>query len=116
MQKVTVQANANIALIKYWGKRDEKLFLPTKSSLSVTLSGLKTITTVCKTEKLKEDEIYINGYLAPHIVKENIVNFLDLFRNHYRIKVFLRLRLRMNFQQLQGLLAVRVVLQLLLMV
>ena len=26
MKKITVQANANIALIKYWGKRDKKLF------------------------------------------------------------------------------------------
>ncbi len=42
-----VSVGPNIALIKYWGKRDEKFFLPTKSSLSVTLSDLKTETCVC---------------------------------------------------------------------
>jgi len=26
--KITAIANANIALIKYWGKRDPELFLP----------------------------------------------------------------------------------------
>ena len=59
MNMITVEANANIALIKYWGKRDEKLFLPTKSSLSVTLSGLKTTTTIYDLSQSK-DEISIN--------------------------------------------------------
>ena len=37
-------APANIALIKYWGKRDKKLNLPTHSSLSLSLANLGTIT------------------------------------------------------------------------
>ncbi|KAI9184688.1 diphosphomevalonate decarboxylase [Blastocladiella emersonii ATCC 22665] len=36
--EATVTAPVNIAVIKYWGKRDEKLILPTNSSLSATLS------------------------------------------------------------------------------
>ena len=47
MEKTIVKTNANIALIKYWGKRDEKLFLPTKSSLSVCLDTLSTVSTIC---------------------------------------------------------------------
>jgi len=43
---ISSKANANIALIKYWGKRDENAFLPTKSSLGVTLDKLETVTTV----------------------------------------------------------------------
>ncbi|MDF7663248.1 diphosphomevalonate decarboxylase [Bifidobacterium sp. ESL0763] len=42
----TASANANIALIKYWGKADERLIIPRASSLSLTLDGLTTRTSV----------------------------------------------------------------------
>jgi diphosphomevalonate decarboxylase len=44
--KATAQAHANIALVKYWGKRDEKLHLPEAASLSIALDKLLTTTTV----------------------------------------------------------------------
>ncbi|EIW83448.1 Diphosphomevalonate decarboxylase [Coniophora puteana RWD-64-598 SS2] len=37
VHQATVTAPVNIAVVKYWGKRDTKLHLPTNSSLSVTL-------------------------------------------------------------------------------
>ncbi|EPE03029.1 diphosphomevalonate decarboxylase [Ophiostoma piceae UAMH 11346] len=45
--RATTTAPVNIAVVKYWGKRDPKLNLPTNSSLSVTLaqSDLRTLTT-----------------------------------------------------------------------
>lgn len=39
-------AHANVALVKYWGKRDEKLNLPAVGSISLTLSGLRATATV----------------------------------------------------------------------
>lgn len=39
-------AHPNIALIKYWGKRDEEFMLPMTSSLSMTLDIFPTTTTV----------------------------------------------------------------------
>src|SRR6476620_11153760 len=42
----TARAHPNIALVKYWGKRDEKLILPHQSSLSLTLSPISVTTTV----------------------------------------------------------------------
>ncbi|XP_074057382.1 diphosphomevalonate decarboxylase [Macrotis lagotis] len=60
---VTCSAPTNIAVIKYWGKRDEKLILPINSSLSVTLNQnqLKTTTTVAISRDFKEDRIWLNG-------------------------------------------------------
>lgn len=40
MYTVTVRAPVNIALVKYWGKRDESLNLPIHPSISMTLSSL----------------------------------------------------------------------------
>ncbi|GMA30223.1 diphosphomevalonate decarboxylase [Litorihabitans aurantiacus] len=42
----TATAHANIALVKYWGKRDADLMLPATSSLSLTLSTFDTTTRV----------------------------------------------------------------------
>lgn len=42
----TAVAHANIALAKYWGKRDEVLALPATSSLSLTLDAFRTTTSV----------------------------------------------------------------------
>ena len=58
---VTVRTPINIALIKYWGKRDEERNLPTNSSLSLTLScqDMYTETTVTRTED--RTRFLING-------------------------------------------------------
>lgn len=42
----TATAHANIALVKYWGKRDDALLLPQAGSLSIALDRLLTTTTV----------------------------------------------------------------------
>lgn len=53
----------NIATLKYWGKRDKDLNLPTNNSISVTLdqNDLKTLTTASCSELFKEDHLWING-------------------------------------------------------
>ncbi len=61
MQKITVKASSDIALIKYWGKKDEILRLPENGSISMILSGLDTVTTVEFDEKLTQDEVIIQG-------------------------------------------------------
>ncbi len=104
MNKIKVKANANIALIKYWGKRDEELFLPTKSSLSITLPSLSTFTEIeLKEPEAKQDEIYINSKLAEGKTKEKIVNFLDLFRRLYNIKNYFKINTKNEFPTGAGL-------------
>ncbi len=78
--KATARAYTNIALIKYWGKRDEKLFLPMNSSLSITLDKFFTTTTVEFCTCLSVDVFVINNQLAsePEIYK--VSRFLNRIR------------------------------------
>jgi diphosphomevalonate decarboxylase len=61
MKKATAIAPSNIAFIKYWGRKDEVLRLPTNGSLSMNLSHLRTTTTVAFSSSLEEDIFVLNG-------------------------------------------------------
>ncbi len=54
-------AHPNIAFIKYWGNQDDTLRIPANSSLSMTLDGLETRTTVQFDTKLDTDRLILNG-------------------------------------------------------
>lgn len=60
----TTTAPVNIATLKYWGKRDKTLNLPTNSSISVTLSqdDLRTLTSVSTCETFTQDKLFLNGH------------------------------------------------------
>ncbi|KAF7553003.1 hypothetical protein G7Z17_g3931 [Cylindrodendrum hubeiense] len=65
--RASTTAPVNIAVVKYWGKRDAKLNLPTNSSLSVTLSqaDLRTLTTAsCSNSYTEGDSLTLNGEAA----------------------------------------------------
>ncbi|CAG2192378.1 MVD [Mytilus edulis] len=70
MQCATCTGPVNIAVIKYWGKRNEKLILPLNSSVSVTLhqNELRTKTTIAACPNFTNDQIWLNG------VEEDINN------------------------------------------
>ena len=55
------QAQPNIALVKYWGKRDTALNLPAADSLSITLASLSTRTRVTFDPALERDTLQLNG-------------------------------------------------------
>src|SRR4051812_17414854 len=61
--EATCSAPVNIAVVKYWGKRDTKLILPTNSSLSVTLSQdqLHSKTTIRAASTFSSDRLWLNG-------------------------------------------------------
>lgn len=55
-------APANIALVKYWGKRDENLNLPAASSLSVSLGPLGSHVRLAEAEPgAVADTVFLNG-------------------------------------------------------
>lgn len=73
------RAYTNIALIKYWGKRDAELFLPMTSSLSLTLEALYTDTRITMTDSAQADCFILNGQLQDVTATDRISRFLDRF-------------------------------------
>ncbi|SDT83336.1 diphosphomevalonate decarboxylase [Streptomyces sp. TLI_053] len=73
-------AYPNIALVKYWGKRDERLVLPWTSSLSMTLDTFPTTTRVRLTPRHRQDTVTLNGKPLDGEPLRRVVAFLDLVR------------------------------------
>jgi diphosphomevalonate decarboxylase len=59
--RATARAHPNIALIKYWGKRDSVRNLPAAGSISATLGDLGTSMAVELDEALGGDALTVNG-------------------------------------------------------
>ncbi|GAA3658296.1 diphosphomevalonate decarboxylase [Microbacterium marinilacus] len=80
MTAATAHAHPNIALVKYWGKRDEQLMLPQTGSLSMTLDILPTTTTVELDPDAAADEFVLGDTAAGPAATGRVVRFLDLVR------------------------------------
>ena len=78
--QATAKAHTNIALIKYWGKRNEALKLPMNNSLSLTLDALYTTTTVDFQTGLEKDIFYLNEKEIHGTSYRRVSDFLQLIR------------------------------------
>jgi diphosphomevalonate decarboxylase len=76
---VTAVAGTNIALVKYWGKRDVALNLPAAGSLSLTLDRLGTRTTVVFDDG-DRDRLVLGGAPADSAATARVSAFLDRVR------------------------------------
>ena len=105
---VKVKSYANIAIIKYWGKKDAAKMIPATSSISLTLNDMFTETEMefindedientvekemksgnCK-DKYSDitDLFYLNGELQDREHTEKISKVVDLFRENRNQKV-----------------------------
>ncbi len=75
----TARANVNVALVKYWGKRDASLNLPATGSISLTLDGLWTEARVGFGGG-EADLVEIDGSPAAGEEGRRVTAFLDLVR------------------------------------
>ena len=102
MNKATAVSPANIAFIKYWGKKDSKLNIPFNDSLSMNLSECSTTSTVVFDESLKDDFVDINGKNIEGDKKQRVVDILDVVRKIARTRVKARVKSENNFPTAAG--------------
>lgn len=74
MRQATCVAGVNIALVKYWGKRDVAQNLPAVGSISLTIDTLRTVTTVHFDPALAADTFTLDGVVR---ADPRVVHVLD---------------------------------------
>lgn len=75
------RAYPNMALVKYWGKRDETMMLPAAGSISMTFDTYATTTRVELDESADADTVELNGTVATGDAAARVAAFLDLVRD-----------------------------------
>jgi diphosphomevalonate decarboxylase len=88
MYKGKARAYTNIALIKYWGKKNEELILPMNNSLSLTLDAFYTETSVSFSETFTQDSFFLDGQQQNEAATKKITAFLDLVRAKANCSLF----------------------------
>lgn len=96
------QAQPNIALVKYWGKRDTTLNLPAVGSISITLDSLWTRTEVRFLPGQLHDQVRLNGR-SDEAETKRVVNGLDLLRQRAGTNVRALVDSHNNFPTAAGL-------------
>lgn len=86
----TAKAHTNIALVKYWGKKDQELIIPQTDSLSLTLNEFYTTTTVNFDNRLTSDLVAIDQQTLSKQAAKKVVHVLDIVRQLSGIKSFAR--------------------------
>ena len=76
----TALAHPNIALIKYWGNRENDLRLPANGNISMNLDGLFTRTTVTFSADFESDRLHIGNKSVTGPGLERVSHSLDLVR------------------------------------
>lgn len=103
--KATAKAPANIAFIKYWGKKDGTLRLPENGSISMNLSNLLTTTTVEFSASYSEDSVILDGKrrLNNSEIGKRIIEHLNRIREMAKIDEKAKVVSRSNFPMGTGL-------------
>ena len=90
-------AHPNIALIKYWGNREDALRIPANGSISLTLGGLENRMSVRFDDRLDSDSLIINGEPAEPEMIDRASAHLDLLRGMADVADFALMESKTNF-------------------
>lgn len=97
MMKSTAVSPANIAFIKFWGKKNSKLNIPFNDSNSMNLDSCLTTTTVEFNKNLRTDKIAVNGEEVQGLGRDRAVLVLNKVRRMAKIKMFAKVYSSNNF-------------------
>jgi diphosphomevalonate decarboxylase len=100
--RAVARAGANFALVKYWGKADERLNVPAVGSISITLDALFTETVVELIPELRSDELVLDGKRRDEDLAK-ISACVDLLRRKAGADTRVRVTSRNNFPTAAGL-------------
>jgi diphosphomevalonate decarboxylase len=103
MLRATACAHPNIALAKYWGKRSFGHNLPAVPSLSVTLAGMCTTTTVAFDPALEGDVFLLAGEPAGDGPTARVITLLDRVRAASGVSLRARVESANDFPTAAGL-------------
>ena len=93
----TAFANANIALIKYWGNRDPEIHIPSSGSISINLDGLYSRTGVTFDPAAVADQLILNGENAPAAALQRAGALLERVREMAGLRFHARVESENNF-------------------
>ncbi len=100
--KATAVSPANIAFIKFWGKRNPLLNIPFNNSISMNLSNCLTITTVEFNSNFLDDSVSVDGKEVLDSKKDRVVKILNLVRKKSKIDLKAKVVSQNNFPQGAG--------------
>ena len=98
----TAEAKPNIALIKYWGNRDQRLRLPSNGSISFNLEGLFTRTRVTFDTRLAGDILTLNNKKKAGQGLQRVQTMLDEVRSMAGINLPAEIQSENNFPSSAG--------------
>jgi diphosphomevalonate decarboxylase len=99
--KITAKAPANIAFIKYWGKKNDASRLPENGSVSMNLSNMNATCTV-EFQDVPEDAVTINNERNEKI-RQRISAHLDRIRTRANVRTKAKVVIQNNFPIATGL-------------
>jgi diphosphomevalonate decarboxylase len=102
MTNATALAHANLAFVKYWGKKDPRLNIPLNNSISMNLSAARTTTSVELDPTLTTDTVILNGVAAGEKFTARVHAHLNLCRELTTSSTYARVETHNSFPASAG--------------
>lgn len=106
MKKLTIVSPANIAFVKYWGRRDDGLILPQNSSVSMNLDSCTT-TTSCEWGEFEDDSIKVKfenkeSVELSGVPREKALKIIERVRQKLGLNLKVKIESENNFPEATG--------------